>query len=57
MDFKIRVQESLGWQEVMRTLGIEIARLEPGETTLTMPFAAAYTQPAWRAGGRSAATR
>jgi hypothetical protein len=29
---KIRVQESLGRQEVMRTLGIEIARLEPGKS-------------------------
>jgi acyl-coenzyme A thioesterase PaaI-like protein len=34
----------LGGQEVMRTLGIEIARLELGEITLTMPYAAAYTQ-------------
>jgi uncharacterized protein (TIGR00369 family) len=42
--FRTRVQEALARQEVMRTLGIEIARLEPGEVTLTMPFAAAYTQ-------------
>ena len=42
--FKTRVQESFGRQEVMRTLGIEIALLEAGEITLTMPYAAAYTQ-------------
>jgi hypothetical protein len=41
--FKICVQESLGRQEVMRTLGIEITRLEPREIALTMPYAAAYT--------------
>ena len=28
----------------MRTLGIEIVRLEPGEIELTMPFNPAYTQ-------------
>jgi uncharacterized protein (TIGR00369 family) len=28
----------------MRTLGIEIARLEPGEIELTMPYSRAYTQ-------------
>ena len=42
--FKTRVQDSLGRQEVMRTLGIEIAQLEAWEITLTMPYAAAYTQ-------------
>jgi uncharacterized protein (TIGR00369 family) len=30
--------------EPMRTLAIEIALLEPGEITLTMPYVAAYTQ-------------
>jgi len=42
--FKTRVQNSLGRQEVMRTLGIEIVLLEAGEITLTMPYAAEYTQ-------------
>jgi len=35
--FEIRVWDSFGRQEVMRTLAIEIALLEPGEITLTMP--------------------
>jgi uncharacterized protein (TIGR00369 family) len=42
--FETRVRDSFSRQEVMRTLGIEIALLEPGEITLTMPYAAAYTQ-------------
>ena len=42
--FEARVRESLGWQEVVRTLGIEIALLEAREITLTMPDAAACTQ-------------
>jgi uncharacterized protein (TIGR00369 family) len=42
--FKTRVRNSLGRQEVMRTLGIEITALEAGEITLIMPYAAAYTQ-------------
>jgi uncharacterized protein (TIGR00369 family) len=42
--FETRVRDALGRQEAMRTLAIEIARLEPGEITLTMPYAAAYTQ-------------
>ncbi len=42
--FRTRVQGALAGQEVMRTLGIEIVRLEPGEITLTMPYIAAYTQ-------------
>src|ERR1700712_4396016 len=31
-------------QPAMRTLGVSIARLEPGETDLTMPYAAGWTQ-------------
>jgi uncharacterized protein (TIGR00369 family) len=42
--FDTRVRQSFSRQEVMRTLAIEIAMLEPGEITLTMPYAAAYTQ-------------
>ena len=42
--FETRVRNALGRQEAMRTLAVEIARLEPGEITLTMPYAAAYTQ-------------
>ena len=42
--FKTRVQDGLGRQDVMRTLGIEIALLEAGQITLTMPYSAAYTQ-------------
>lgn len=42
--FKARVRDALSRQEVMRTLGVEIALLEAGEITLTMPYASAYTQ-------------
>ena len=31
-------------QQAMRSLGISIARLEPGEVELSMPYAAAWTQ-------------
>jgi uncharacterized protein (TIGR00369 family) len=31
-------------QQAMRTLGISIARLEPGEVDLSMPYSAAFTQ-------------
>jgi uncharacterized protein (TIGR00369 family) len=31
-------------QEVMRTLGVGIARIAPGEVELTMPYAEAFTQ-------------
>jgi len=42
--FETRVRDSFSRQEVMRTLGIEIVLLGPGEITLTMPYASAYTQ-------------
>jgi uncharacterized protein (TIGR00369 family) len=42
--FKTRVAASFDRQEVMRTLGIAIAELQPGEITLMMPYAPAYTQ-------------
>ena len=43
-NFKARVQDALRRQEVVRTLGIEVAALEAGEITLTMPYSAAHTQ-------------
>src|SRR5579863_4900183 len=43
-DFEGRVRTSFARQQVMQTLGIQIARLEPGEIELTMPYALAYTQ-------------
>jgi uncharacterized protein (TIGR00369 family) len=43
-DFDRRVRASFARQQVMATLGVEIARLAPGVVELTMPFAAAYTQ-------------
>jgi uncharacterized protein (TIGR00369 family) len=42
--FETRVRDSFARQQAMRTLAIEIALLEPGEITLTMPYVAAYTQ-------------
>jgi uncharacterized protein (TIGR00369 family) len=39
-----RVAASFQRQAVMHTLGIEIARLEPGEIELTMPYAQPFTQ-------------
>jgi uncharacterized protein (TIGR00369 family) len=43
-EFDRRVRASFAGQQVMATLGIEIAGLSPGSIELTMPFAAAYTQ-------------
>jgi uncharacterized protein (TIGR00369 family) len=43
-NFQNRVRASFARQRVMQTLGIEIARLEPGEIELTMPHDPAYTQ-------------
>jgi len=42
--FESRVRASFARQEAMKTLGIEIVRLDPGEIELTMPYARAYTQ-------------
>ena len=42
--FDARVRASFGSQEAMRSIGIEISRVEAGEVDLTMPFAPAYTQ-------------
>jgi uncharacterized protein (TIGR00369 family) len=42
--FADRVRSSFARQHAMQTLGVEIARLEPGEIELAMPYAAAFTQ-------------
>jgi uncharacterized protein (TIGR00369 family) len=43
-NFQERVRASFARQRVMQTLGVEIARLEPGEIELAMPYDLAYTQ-------------
>ena len=43
-NFSDRVRSSFARQQVMQTLGVEIARIEPGEIELTMPYAPALTQ-------------
>jgi uncharacterized protein (TIGR00369 family) len=43
-EYQARVRASFDRQQAMQTLGIEIARLEPGEIELTMPYSRAYTQ-------------
>lgn len=42
--YQARVRASFDRQQAMQTLCIEIARLEPGEIELTMPYSGAYTQ-------------
>jgi uncharacterized protein (TIGR00369 family) len=42
--FRERVRASFARQTVMRTLGIEIEHLEPGELDLVMPYHSGYTQ-------------
>jgi acyl-coenzyme A thioesterase PaaI-like protein len=42
--FQARVAASFSRQEAMRTLGVEIVMLQPGEIELAMPYAAAFTQ-------------
>jgi uncharacterized protein (TIGR00369 family) len=42
--FRDRVRASFAGQRVMRTLGVEITRLEPGEIELAMPYDPAYCQ-------------
>src|SRR5262245_42770801 len=42
--FKSRVEASFNQQQVMKTLGVKIVNLQPGEIELMMPYAAAYTQ-------------
>jgi uncharacterized protein (TIGR00369 family) len=43
-DYRAVAAATFDRQPAMRTLGISIARLEPGEVDLTMPYSAAWTQ-------------
>lgn len=43
-DFRAIATETFQQQPAMRTLGITIARLEPGEVDLTMPYSLDLTQ-------------
>jgi uncharacterized protein (TIGR00369 family) len=43
-NFDQRVRASFARQGAMASLGIEIARLDPGEIELAMPYGAAFTQ-------------
>ena len=43
-NYEERVRASFARQKVMTTLGIEIARIGPGDIELTMPHDPAYTQ-------------
>jgi uncharacterized protein (TIGR00369 family) len=43
-EYRARVEASFARQRVMATLGIAIARLEPGAIELVMPSADGYTQ-------------
>src|ERR1700733_14465044 len=42
--FAERVRASFARQRMMQTLGVEIARIVPGEIELAMPYGAAFTQ-------------
>jgi len=42
--FRSRVEASFNEQQVMKTLGVKIVSLQPGEIELMMPYAEAYTQ-------------
>jgi uncharacterized protein (TIGR00369 family) len=43
-DYRQVATATFDGQQAMRTLGISIARLEPGEVDLSMPYAAQWTQ-------------
>jgi uncharacterized protein (TIGR00369 family) len=43
-DYRAVVTATIAAQQAMRTLGISIARLEPGEVDLTMAYSAEFTQ-------------
>jgi len=43
-NFKDRVRASFDQQSAMRTLGVEIVKLESGEVDLSMPYSASFTQ-------------
>ena len=42
--FEQRVRESFARQPFMATLGASLARVEPGEVLIAVPFSAALTQ-------------
>jgi uncharacterized protein (TIGR00369 family) len=42
--FEARCRASFAKQEFMRTLGAELARIEPGEVVIELPFSARLTQ-------------
>lgn len=43
-DYRAVATETFERQRAMRTLGISIARMEPGEVDLAMPYAPEFTQ-------------
>jgi uncharacterized protein (TIGR00369 family) len=43
-DFRAAASATFDLQPAMRTLGISIVRLEPGEVDLAMPYSQAFTQ-------------
>jgi uncharacterized protein (TIGR00369 family) len=43
-DYRNVATETFDRQQAMQTLGISIARLEPGEVDLSMPYSTAFTQ-------------
>jgi acyl-coenzyme A thioesterase PaaI-like protein len=43
-NFKERVRASFAQQSAMRTLGVEIVKIEPGEVDLSMPYSTSFTQ-------------
>jgi uncharacterized protein (TIGR00369 family) len=43
-DFRAAATSTFDQQPAMRTLGISLARLEPGEVDLEMPYSEAFTQ-------------
>src|SRR5579862_1248718 len=43
-NFETRVRASFAQQSAMRTLGVEIVKIEPGEVEFSMPYSANFTQ-------------
>ena len=43
-EYQARVRASFDRQEAMKTLGVTIVRLEPGEVELAMPYSRSFTQ-------------
>ena len=42
--FRSRIEASFNQQQVMKTLGVKIVSLQPGEIELMMPYASEFTQ-------------